>query len=173
MAIQDKMHVKVINGDKYEIGLHDGLAQVAFDVNHHLQPYILRAQQSMAKMFTADELKEIAAIAEQHDGTPEGQEAAREKSEAHTQTLLVGKMTEQQTLELLITVLEGLPPKTMRDLMAALITETLCADGALSDPMTANLHFRTRRANIYPLAAEIIRVNGFFDMDISSLINGE
>lgn len=168
--IADKLQVKVINGDKYEIGLHDGFAQVAFDVNHFLQPYMLRAQQSMAKMFAPEEIKEIQAIAQAHDGTPEGEAAASEKSQARTQEILIGKMSEQQTIDLLIQVLEGLPPKTMRDLMRALMSETLCSDGALRDDETANHHFRTRRKNIYPLAAEVIRVNGFFDMDISSLI---
>jgi uncharacterized protein (DUF2342 family) len=167
-----KLHKFTVNGDTYEIGLHDGLAEVAFEVNHYLQPFILRAQQSMSKMFSVDEIKQIRAAAEDHDGTPEGEEAAQKRSEEMSQEILMAKLSEREELEILISVLEGLPPKTMRSLMQNLITETLCKDGALSDEATANEHFRTRRANIYPLAAEIIRVNGFFAMDVSRLVAG-
>ena len=167
-----KLHKFTVNGDTYEIGLHDGLAEVAFEVNHHLQPFILRAQQSMSQMFSKDDLQTLKELAEDHDGTPEGEAEAQKRSEEKSQELLMAKLTQREELEILISVLEGLPPKTMRGLLMNLITETLCKDGALSDPMTANDHFRTRRANIYPLAAEIIRVNGFFAMDVSSLVAG-
>lgn len=164
-------HQKLINGSTYTIGLHDGLAEVAFDVCHHLQPYLLRSQQRMSSLFTQEDVDRIKGVLEDHDDTDEGKAEANKAADQLSQQIFMEKMGQAEEIEIIIDVLKGLSPKVMRQLFADLITETICEDGALRDPKVAGDHFRTRRSSMYPLMAEIIRVNSFFDMDISSLIN--
>lgn len=156
--MSNQPHNTTIHGINYTIGVTPGESgiELAFELNRLVGTSVYMSQQAISDAFDALSMDERKALGE---GT-------EEERQQKYMDLIVPKISTEKMMEAAIVMLRDLKPAEMLQLAKKLFKEVLVNNA----PLNMNAHFASNYKSVIPLMAEVIRFNGFLDLDATDLL---